>query len=175
MYKLLIVIGGIALVASILTSAFYFSRLEMTDSIKQRGQWALIMVGVSILVLASGIYMNKNNQTTEKASSQETYSDQASNKNSGKEKALRILNQWANRNNDYGKVKFDEYGNIELILNDETANSDKETLKQIATEFGNKVRVQKSTTNAKLGKPSIYDQDNTPIAVWNGSTLELTD
>ena len=91
-----------------------------------------------------------------------------------KQKMLRILNMWASHNNEYGTVEIDKDNNPVLILNDKTAALSKSKLEYITTQFGNKVSLQKEINKVKVGDPAVYDKDDTPIAVWNGSTLELT-
>lgn len=91
-----------------------------------------------------------------------------------KQKMLRILNMWASHNNEYGIVEIDKDNNPVLILNDQTAALSKGKLEYITTQFGNKVSLQKEINKVKVGDPAVYDKDDTPIAVWNGSTLELT-
>lgn len=112
--------------------------------------------------------VNKNRSKTNRKRSAKV------NKSKNREKEmLRILNVWASVNNHYGKVKID--GNTPtLILNDETANLDKTKLSPIVTQFSNKVNAQKEMNKLKLGDPAVYDEEGTPIAVWTGSTLELT-
>lgn len=92
-----------------------------------------------------------------------------------KQRILKILNMWASKNNDYGTVKIGKDDAPELILNDETVASSKSELKSIAIQFSNKIRVQQQMNHIEFDNPAIYDKDGTPIAVWNGSTLELVD
>jgi preprotein translocase subunit SecG len=92
-----------------------------------------------------------------------------------KERILKILNMWASKNNDYGTVKIGKDDAPKLILNDETVASSKSELKSIAIQFSNKIRVQQQMNHIEFDNPAIYDKDGTPIAVWNGSTLELVD
>lgn len=92
-----------------------------------------------------------------------------------KRKILKLLNMWAAKNNSYGVVKIDKDDAPMLILNDKTAAASKSELKSIAIQFANKIRVQQQMNHIELDNPAIYDKDGTPIAVWNGSTLELTD
>ena len=82
---------------------------------------------------------------------------------------------WASKNNDYGVVKIGKDDAPMLILNDETVASSKSELKSIAIQFSNKIRVQQQMNHIEFDNPAIYDKDGTPIAVWNGSTLELVD
>lgn len=92
-----------------------------------------------------------------------------------KQRILKILNMWASKNNDYGVVKIGKDDAPMLILNDETVASSKSELKSIAIQFSNKIRVQQQMNHIEFDNPAIYDKDGTPIAVWNGSTLELVD
>lgn len=92
-----------------------------------------------------------------------------------KQRILKILNMWASKNNDYGTVKIGKDDAPMLILNDETVASSKSELKSIAIQFSNKIRVQQQMNHIEFDNPAIYDKDGTPIAVWNGSTLELVD
>lgn len=92
-----------------------------------------------------------------------------------KQRILKILNMWASKNNDYGTVKIGKDDAPELILNDETIASSKSELKSIAIQFSNKIRMQQQMNHIEFDNPAIYDKDGTPIAVWNGSTLELVD
>lgn len=92
-----------------------------------------------------------------------------------KQKMLRILNMWAGTHNNYGVVKIDKDNAPMLILNDETVASSKNELEYIAIQFSNKIRAQQEMNHIELDNPAIYDKDGTPIAVWNGSTLELVD
>lgn len=92
-----------------------------------------------------------------------------------KQRILKILNMWASKNNDYGTVKIGKDDAPKLILNDETVASSKSELKSIAIQFSNKIRVQQQMNHIEFDNPAIYDKDGTPIAVWNGSTLELVD
>lgn len=102
-----------------------------------------------------------------------TSSTKITKKKKKEKEMLRILNVWASVNNDYGKVKIDD-GTPTLILNDETANLNKNKLTTIITQFSNKVSAQKEMNKLKLDDPAVYDEEGTPIAVWTGSTLELT-
>ena len=90
-----------------------------------------------------------------------------------KQKMLRILNMWASHNNEYGTVKIDDENCPILILNDETVASPKSELEHIVVQFANKIRAQKQLYHIELDNPAVYDKDGTPIAVWNGATLEL--
>ena len=90
-----------------------------------------------------------------------------------KQKMLRILNMWASHNNEYGTVKIDDENCPILILNDETVASPKSELEHIVIQFANKIRAQKQLYHIELDNPAVYDKDGTPIAVWNGATLEL--
>lgn len=92
-----------------------------------------------------------------------------------KQRILKILNMWASKNNDYGVVKIGKDDAPMLILNDETVASSKNELKSIAIQFSNKIRMQQQMNHIEFDNPAIYDKDGTPIAVWNGSTLELVD
>lgn len=90
-----------------------------------------------------------------------------------KQKMLRILNMWASHNNEYGTVKIDDENCPILILNDETVASPRSELEHIVVQFANKIRAQKQLYHIELDNPAVYDKDGTPIAVWNGATLEL--
>lgn len=90
-----------------------------------------------------------------------------------KQKMLRILNMWAAHNNEYGTVKIDDENCPILILNDETVALPKSELEHIVIQFANKIRAQKQLYHIELDNPAVYDKDGTPIAVWNGATLEL--
>lgn len=92
-----------------------------------------------------------------------------------KQRILKILNMWASKNNDYGVVKIGKDDAPKLILNDETVASSKSELKSIAIQFSNKIQMQQQMNHIEFDNPAIYDKDGTPIAVWNGSTLELVD
>ena len=92
-----------------------------------------------------------------------------------KQRILKILNMWASKNNDYGVVKIAKDDAPMLILNDETVASSKSELKSIAIQFSNKIQMQQQMNHIEFDNPAIYDKDGTPIAVWNGATLELVD
>lgn len=92
-----------------------------------------------------------------------------------KQRILKVLNMWAATHNNYGVVKIDKDNVPMLILNDETVASSKNELEYIAIQFSNKIRAQQEMNHIELDNPAIYDKDGTPIAVWNGSTLELVD
>lgn len=144
--------------------------------IKRWWSWVIIIM---LLILSLGA----NDDYNDESDSSNTAKTEATNKphkqntqQAKREKMLKVLNMWSSKNNKYGTVKIDKDNNPILILNDETATtSTKSELKSIAIQFGNKVRRQKKLTKAKVGNPAIYDKDDTPIAVWNGSSLELTD
>lgn len=139
--------------------------------------WSWIII-IFLLILSLGA----NDDYNDESDNSNTEKTEATNKphkrntqQAKREKMLKVLNMWSSKNNKYGNVKIDKDNNPILILNDETATtSTKSELKSIATQFGNKVRMQKELTKAKVGNPAIYDKNDTPIAVWNGSSLELT-
>lgn len=87
---------------------------------------------------------------------------------------LKVLNMWASTNNNFGKVKIEKNNVPTLVLNEQTVASNETKLNRIAIQFSNKVSVQKEMTKAKVRNPKIIAEDGTPIAIWNGSTLELT-
>lgn len=140
--------------------------------------WSWIII-IFFLILSLGA----NDDYNDESDSSNTAKTEATNKphkqniqQAKREKMLKVLNMWSSKNNKYGTVKIDKDNNPILILNDKTATTSTKTeLKSIAIQFGNKVRMQKKLTKAKVGDPAIYDKDDTPIAVWNGSSLELTD
>lgn len=160
--------------------------------------WAwLLIIFMLILSLAANSSEDDDSEDSSTAKTEETHkSHKQSNKHTTKEhkvskskakkprkqssqekkkqKMLRILNMWASHNNEYGTVEIDKDNNPVLILNDKTAALSKSKLEYITTQFGNKVSLQKEINKVKVGDPAVYDKDDTPIAVWNGSTLELT-
>lgn len=118
-------------------------------------------------------------QKTKKQNKKDTHQAKKPHKQSSqetkKQRILKVLNMWAATHNNYGVVKIDKDNAPMLILNDETVASSKSELKSIAIQFSNKIRVQQQMNHIELDNPAIYDKDGTPIAVWNGSTLELVD
>lgn len=116
----------------------------------------------------SGKKHKASKQTTKKPSKPDS-------RQAKKQRILKILNMWASKNNDYGTVKIGKDDAPKLILNDETVASSKSELKSIAIQFSNKIRMQQQMNHIEFDNPAIYDKDGTPIAVWNGSTLELVD
>ena len=140
--------------------------------------WSWIII-IFLLILSLGA----NDDYNDESDNSNTEKTEATNKphkrntqQAKREKMLKALNMWSSKNNKYGNVKIDKDNNPILILNDKTATtSTKSELKSIAIQFVNKVRMQKKLTKDKVGDPAIYDKDDTPIAVWNGSSLELTD
>lgn len=116
----------------------------------------------------SGKKHKASKQTTKKPSKPDS-------RQAKKQRILKILNMWASKNNDYGTVKIGKDDAPKLILNDETVASSKSELKSIAIQFSNKIRMQQQMNHIEFDNPAIYDKDGTPIAVWNGSSLELTD
>lgn len=139
--------------------------------------WAwLLIVFMLILSLAANSGEDDDSEDSSTAKTEETHkSHKQSSHEAKKQKILKLLNMWAAKNNSYGVVKIDKDDAPMLILNDETAAASKSELKSIAIQFANKIRVQQQMNHIELDNPAIYDKDGTPIAVWNGSTLELTD
>lgn len=132
--------------------------------------WSWLLI-VALLIFSLGSNDEPDNDTSKKGNS----TTSVSTKNREKEKKmLQILNMWAAKNNNYGKVTIDKNNTPILTLNDKTANSGEDKLTKIATQFSNKVRAQRSFNKVKVGKPIVVANDGTKIAVWNGSTLELT-
>lgn len=144
--------------------------------IKRWWSW-IIIIFFLILSLGANDDYNDESDSSNTAKTEATSKPHKQNIQQAKrEKMLKVLNMWSSKNNKYGTVKIDKDNNPILILNDKTATTSTKTeLKSIAIQFGNKVRMQKKLTKAKVGDPAIYDKDDTPIAVWNGSSLELTD
>lgn len=165
--------------------------------IKRWWVW-LIIVFLVILMIAGNSSEDDNSEESNKAKTEETHKSHKQSKNrftkerrsskpkakkpqnqriqeTKKKKILKVLNMWAAKNNNYGVVKIDKDNAPMMILNDETAVASKSKLKSIAIQFANKIRVQQQMNHIKLDNPAIYDKDDAPIAVWNGSTLELTD
>lgn len=143
--------------------------------IKRWWSWIIIIFLLILSLGANDDYVNESNgSNTTKTETKKPHKQDV--QQAKKEKMLKVLNMWSSKNNKYGTVKIDKDNNPILILNDKTATtSTKSELKSIAIQFGNKVRMQKELTKAKVGNPAIYDKNDTPIAVWNGSSLELTD
>lgn len=153
-----------------------FYRRNNPDKIKgsSLSVWKKTIIAV-IVVLATFLFavMSVPDKSDNRPGTSNTSSAKITKKKKKEKEMLRILNVWASVNNNYGKVKFDD-GTPTLILNDETANLSKNELKAIVTQFSNKVRAQKEMNKLKLDDPVVYDEEGTPIAVWTGSTLELT-
>lgn len=132
--------------------------------------WSWLLI-VALLIFSLGSNDEPDNDTSNRGTS----TTSVSTKNRKKEKKmLQILNMWASHNNHYGKVTINKKNVPTLTLNDKTANSSEDNLNKIAIQFSNKVRAQRSLTKAKVGNPIVVANDGTKIAVWNGSTLELT-
>lgn len=132
--------------------------------------WSWLLI-VALLIFSLGSNDEPDNDTSNRGTS----TTSVSTKNRKKEKKmLQILNMWAAKNNNYGKVTIGKNNTPILTLNDKTANSGEDKLTKIATQFSNKVRAQRSFNKVKVGKPIIVAKDGTQIAAWNGSTLELT-
>lgn len=133
--------------------------------------WSWLLI-IALLIFSLGSNDGSEGLDSDKRSSTNSA---VSLKNKKKEKEmLRVLNMWASHNNHYGKVTIGRKNVPTLTLNDKTANSSEDNLNKIAIQFSNKVRAQRSLTKAKVGNPIVVANDGTKIAVWNGSTLELT-
>lgn len=133
--------------------------------------WSWLLI-IALLILSLGSNDGSEGLDSDKRSSTNSA---VSLKNKKKEnEMLRVLNMWASHNNHYGKVTIGRKNVPTLTLNDKTANSGEDNLNKIAIQFSNKVRAQRSLTKAKVGNPIVVASDGTKIAVWNGSTLELT-
>lgn len=131
--------------------------------------WSWLLI-IAFLIFSLGT--NDGNGGSDKRSNTNSA---VSLKNKKQEKEmLRVLNMWASHNNHYGKVTIGKKNVPTLTLNDKIANSSESKLNKIAIQFSNKVRAQRSLTKAKVGNPIVVASDGTKIAVWNGSTLELT-
>lgn len=133
--------------------------------------WSWLLI-IALLIFSLGSNDGSEGLDSDKKSSTNSA---VSLKNKKKEnEMLRVLNMWASHNNHYGKVTISRKNVPTLTLNDKTANSSDSKLNKIAIQFSNKVRAQRSLTKAKVGNPIVVASDGTKIAVWNGSTLELT-
>ena len=95
-------------------------------------------------------------------------------KDSKKEEMLDMLNRWTSERNNYGKVTLDKDNTVEFKLNSDTTYLSNTELNRVVKQFSNKFSMQKEMTGAKVGNPIVYDNDGIPVAVWNGSALELT-
>lgn len=134
--------------------------------------WAWLLI-IALLIFSLG--SNDGSEGSDNSDKRSSTNSAVSLKNKKKEKEmLRVLNMWASHNNHYGKVTISKENVPTLTLNDETADSSEDNLNKIAVQFSNKVRAQRSLTKAKIGNPIVVASDGTKIAVWNGSTLELT-
>lgn len=153
-----------------------FYRKNNLDKIKgsSPSSWIKTIITVFV-VLVTFLFavMSVPDKSDNRPGTSKTSSTKITKKKKKEKEMLRILNVWASVNNDYGKVKIDD-GTPTLILNEETANLNKNKLTTIITQFSNKVSAQKEMNKLKLDDPADYDEEGTPIAVWTGSTLELT-
>lgn len=135
--------------------------------------WTILILLIICFFTAFSIKIDNDDKENKARIHQTNRKKNAVNKKRQK-KMLRILNMWASTNNDFGKVKIDKKNVPTLILNDKTANSSETNLHRIAIQFSNKVRGQREMTKEKVNNPKIIAEDGTPIAAWNGSTLDLT-
>lgn len=134
---------------------------------------AWISLGIGILL--SGVGLVSISLIPENNADAKTEAKTKVKNDSRKKDMLKTLNQWASKNNNYGKVKINNKNEPELYLNKETSNLSHDKLNSIVKQYSNKVSAQKEMTKAKVDNPIVSDSNNTVIAVWNGSALELSD
>lgn len=136
--------------------------------------WKKIIIAIAV-VMATILFaiVSVPDKSDNRPGTSSTTSVSAKNRKKEKE-MLRILNMWSATNNSYGRVTISKKNVPTLTLNDRTASSSEDQLSKIAIQFSNKVRAQRSSNKIKVGNPVVVAKDGTKIAVWNGSTLELT-